>query len=302
MGKKPAEAQPGDIFIIPLFLPSDYLKEYHLDYSKYQFPPEDVCAFGRLIEARPGNMDLIEVFSYVGQVPQSPEPIVSSGRMFPPEHIGHPYAGKGRWRLLFRDPGYNMWRDSDYENICFLSPVGHMWKGKDTVPITRQRRAELEAEGVPYWTFYDRTEMEERIRSVLEGRGLRLRYEQVIEARRAGFPKPRDLDKKLKEAIAPFRWLSGQGCYTLTLDAGLLHGECFERNHMLGNGYDWEAVAAAFLERQGMDADKTFRFDCEADTFSVSASAKKPLKDFALAFHALAMDAGAFEALLKELS
>ncbi len=295
------EVQPGDIFMIPLFLPSDYLREYHLDYSRYQFPPEDIYAFGRLIEARPGNMDLIEVFSYVGQVPQSPEPIVRSGRMFPPEHIGHPDTGKGRWRLLFRDPDYAMRRDSDYENIRFLSPVGHMWKGKDTVPITERQRAELEAAGVPYWTFFDRTEIEERVRDLLEARGTRLHYEQVIEERRAGFPKPRDPDKKLKEAIAPFRWLSGHGRYTLTLDAGLLHGDCFERNHMLGNGYDWEAVASAFLERQGVDAGKTFRFDCEADTFSVSASTKKPLKDFALAFHELVMDAGAFEALLREL-
>jgi len=302
MGRTPVEVQPGDIFMIPLFLPSDYLREYHLDYSRYQFPPEDICAFGRLIEPQPGNMDLIEVFSYVGQVPQNPEPILQSGRLFPPEHIGHPYTGKGRWRLLFRDPGYDMWRDSDYGNICFLSPVGHMWKGKDTVPITKRQRAELEAAGVPYWTFYDRTEVEERVRDLLEARGIQLHYGQAIEERRAGFPKPRDLDKKLKEAIAPFRWLSGHGSYTLTLDAGLLRGDCFERNHMLGNGYDWETVASAFLERQGMDAGRKLRFDCEADTFSVSSPTKKPLKDFALAFHAFVMDAEAFEAFLKKLS
>ena len=92
MGRKQPEVHPGDIFMIPLFLPSDRIDEYHLDYSKYKFHLDDIYAFGRLIEIQVGNVDLIEVFSYTGQIPQNPERIIHSGRMFAPEHIGHPFS------------------------------------------------------------------------------------------------------------------------------------------------------------------------------------------------------------------
>lgn len=111
-----------------------------------------------------------------------------------------------------------------------------------------------------------------------------------------------DLDKKLREMLAPFCWISERGRYTLSLDAGLLNTDCFARNHMLGNGYDWEKVAAAFLEKQGIDFAKKFSFDCEADTFSVTSSSKKMLKEFSIAFHKFVMDISAFEEFLKKLS
>jgi hypothetical protein len=66
----------GDIFMIPLFLPS-YQKwrnlEELMDYRRYQFHQEDVFAFGRYIEWCVGNINLVEIFSYVGQTPKSPE-------------------------------------------------------------------------------------------------------------------------------------------------------------------------------------------------------------------------------------
>ena len=105
MGKKAAAVHPGDIFTIPLFLPSND-DDYTLDYSKYKFPLNDIYAFGRLIE-------------------------IQAGRMFAPEHIGHPFIKNGRWSVIFSNLQYDMWKDSDYQNISFLSPVGHMWKGKE---------------------------------------------------------------------------------------------------------------------------------------------------------------------------
>lgn len=128
--KKTTEVNPGDIFMIPLFLPSND-DDYTLDYSKYKFHSNDIYAFGRLIEIQAGNVDLIEVFSYTGQIPENPDRIIQSGRMFAPEHVGHPFSKNERWRTIFSNPYYDMWRDSDYENISFLSPVGHMWKGKN---------------------------------------------------------------------------------------------------------------------------------------------------------------------------
>ena len=72
MRKKAAEVNPGDIFMIPLFLPSND-NDYTLDYSKYKFHLNDIYAFGRLIEIQVGNVDLIEVFSYIGQIPEKPD-------------------------------------------------------------------------------------------------------------------------------------------------------------------------------------------------------------------------------------
>ncbi len=99
MDKKESKIKQGDIFMIPLFLPSCQMDEYTLDYSKYPFHSNDMYAFGRLIEIQAGNVDLIEVFSYTGQIPQSPECIIRSGRMFAPEHIGHPFSRKGVGKL-----------------------------------------------------------------------------------------------------------------------------------------------------------------------------------------------------------
>lgn len=305
MGRRTAEVNPGDIFTIPLFLPS-YQKwankmDEFLDYSKYKFHMDDIFAFGRLIEIKAGNVDLIEVFSYTGQIPKNPENIIHSGRMFAPEHIVHSLFEKGRWRVIFNNPHYDMWKDSDYENISFLSPVGHMWKGKKEINITEEKRIKLKEAGVPYWTMHFGRDLEVRIRSVLEAQGIKLNYEQIVEQRKSEYPKPRDLDKKLKEMIAPFRWSSEQRKYTLSLDAGLLNGECFARNNMLGNGYDWAKVASTFIEKQGIDYGKKFNFDCEADTFTIYSSSKKLLKEFSISFHKFVMDTSTFEEFLKQL-
>lgn len=151
-------------------------------------------------------------------------------------------------------PSHSM---DDYENISFLSPVGHMWKGKEEIPVTETERIELEEAGIPMWIMNTRVDLEARIRSILEAQGTELNYERKSE-----YPKPADPDKKLKEMIAPFRWMSGERRYTLSLDAGLLNCDCFAGNHMQGNGYDWEKVASAFIKKQGIDSEKKFRFDC----------------------------------------
>lgn len=308
MGSRTIEFNPGDIFMIPLFLPSSPQRqiEWNIDYRKYKFHMDDIYAFGRLIEIQAGNQDLVEIFSYTGQIPESPEVIIRSGRMFAPDHIGHSLLKKGRWPVLFHNPHYDMRKDSDYENISFLSPVGHMWKGKEKIKITKEKYIELKEAGIPYWVAHDCIDLEERIRSILKAQGIELNYEQIVDERKAEYPKPRDLDKKLKEMIAPFRWLSEQGRYTLNLDAGLLNGDCFAKNNMSGNGYDWEKVAYAFIARQShtqqeLSSNKKFSFDCEADTFSMSSSSKKLLKEFAISFHEFVMDTNAFEELLNQL-
>ena len=82
----------GDIFTIPLFLPS------------YQFREDDIYAFGRLIELQTGNMNLIEIFSYVGKIPETPEAIIYSGRFFEPVMMAGAFS-KGRWQIFLKPGG-----------------------------------------------------------------------------------------------------------------------------------------------------------------------------------------------------
>lgn len=304
MSNSKYELHPGDIFTIPLFLPS-YQKWRHLDewidYKKYQFHKEDIYAFGRLIELMTGNMNLVEIFSYVGKIPESPERIVQSGRLFEPVTMGDAFS-RGRWRLLFDDPHYDKWIDSNYGNICFFLSMGaKLWKGGEQFHITCQQSSDLKQSGVSEMIVYGSVDLEVKIRSLLARQGLELNYEQTVEARRNEYPQPRDVDKKLKETLSPFQWLSEHGKYSLYLDAGLINEDLFAKNNMSGNGYDWEKIASAFIETHMPAFKDKFAFDCEADTFSMQSHTKKTLKEFALAFHTFVKDTDAFGELLSIL-
>lgn len=291
----------GDIFTIPLFLPS--YQEWRrldelIDYRKYKFHDGDIYAFGRLIEHQPGNMELIEVFSYAGPIPKTPEAILRSGRLFDPVMMVGAFS-RGRWRFLFGDPHYEKYADSDYANISFLLGMGTiLWKGGEQLPISLQEGKALKQSGVCDMTVHGSVGLEVKIRALLAERGLALRYEETVEARQSGYPQPRDPDKKLKEAIAPFRWLAEPGRYTLYLDAGLLGGESFAKHSLPGSGYDWEKAASAYLDAHFPALKGKVSFDCEADLFAMYSKTKKPLRDFALAFRDAVSDTDAFEALL----
>lgn len=302
MDKIKKEPNDGDIFAIPLFLPS-YQKwresfDEFIDYKKYKFHEEDMYAFGRIIELYCKNVYLMEIFRYVGKIPDSPENIPKSERMFKPLIACGMFA-RGRWRVLFENPGYDKWRDSDYENISFLY-LDHIWRGGSSTHISQGQYTELfKAGDISRPTINGPVGIECDIRRVLAEQGIDLHYEQIVEERRAGYPQPRDMDKKLKETIAPFRWMAAGGTYTLTLEADALNRECFEKTGALGNGYDWERIAEAFIDENLPELRAKFAFDCEADTFSVQCSKKKVLREFAIAFHQFCMDKEAFEKLLK---
>lgn len=294
----------GDIFTIPLFLPS-YQKWRRLDelidYRKYKFHEDDIFAFGRLIEHHAGNMELIEIFSYAGTIPETPEVILRSERLFEPVMTGGAFS-RGRWRFLFDDPHYDKWVDSDYADISFILGMGTiLWKGGEQTRIPLEQGKALKKSGICNMTLYGSVELEVKIRSLLAEQGLELHYEQTVEARKNEYPEPRDPDKKLKKAISPFRWMSERGRYSLSLEAGQLCGDSFAKYGRIGNGYDWEKAASAFIELRFPSAKGKFSFDCESDTFSMQSASKKALKEFALAFYELAADSNAFEALLSRL-
>ena len=103
----------GDIFTIPLYLPScqEWRKTYDelIDYRTYNFHTGDVYAFGRVIECHSKNCYLMEIFSYIGAVPDDPAVITSSERMFWPVISGGCFD-KGRWRVAFEDAEYDKWK------------------------------------------------------------------------------------------------------------------------------------------------------------------------------------------------
>lgn len=244
------EIKVGDIFIIPLFLPCYQewrTTEELIDYKKYQFCKNDLYAFGRLIDIDMGNCNLIEIFSYVGKIPESPKVILSSGRMFEPAYVVGVFS-RSRWRFLFSDPHYDKWIDSDYKNISFMLH-SELWKGGDKFHITQQQKSEFLQSGIPFMVIHGGPALERKIRLLLSEQGVELDYEQTVEKRKNDYPQPRDIDRKLKETIFPFRWLSDCGKYSLSLEADTLNRESFEKNAMIGNGYDWEKIASVYIEK-----------------------------------------------------
>lgn len=292
----------GDIFAIPLYLPS-YQKwrepfDEFIDYKSYKFYHDDIYAFGRIIELDSKNCYIMEIFRYAGKLSDSPERIKKSGQMFTPLIAGGMFH-RGRWRVIYEDPEYDKWKDSDYGNISFLYG-SDIWKGGKKTHITHAQYVELGRAGdIPFPVLNGAVGVECDIRQKLAEQGVDLNYEQIVEERKDGYPLPRDLDKKLKETVLPFRWLSDDGVYSLTLDAAVLNGECFAEVGALGNGYDWEKLAAEYVKENLPELKLKIMFDCEADTFCARSSAKKVLKEFALTFHSLCMDKAAFRKMLK---
>lgn len=242
---------------------------------------------------------------------QGPEVILRSGQMFAPVMLVGAFA-RGRWRPVFRPEQYDKWAESGYAGITFLMGAGDslpncndygLWRGGENLRHVPQKEwLALKAAGVLRMVVHSGVSLEAQIRALLTGRGARLHYEETVEARRESYPHPRDPDLKLKQALLPFFWLAlPPGRYALSLDADALWAESFAKYGMQGSGYDWEKAAAAFLDMQFPKHKGGFSFDCEADTFCITAHRKKPLREFALAFHALALDADAFEALLARL-
>lgn len=294
MDKIKKNPSDGDIFAIPLYLPS-YHKwretyDEFIDYKKYKFNNDDVYAFGRIIESYDNkNAYIMEIFRYAGKIPDCPELIKKSGRMFKPVIAGGMFY-RGRWRILFEDSDYDKWQDSDYENISFLYG-SDIWKGGKKIHITPQQHKELwESGDIARPVIMGSVQIECDIRSMLAEWGVELNYEQLVEERRAGYPQPRDADKKLKETILPFRWIADNGKYTLTIEAGVFNTESFAKLGMIGNGYDLEQIATAYMEENMPLLKGKLTFDCEADTFSVKASSKKELKEFAVGFHQFCED------------
>lgn len=83
-------------------------------------------------------------------------------------------------------------------------------------------------------------------------------------------------DKELAKEIDPFYWVDyddveGTVCLSLT-------------SRCIGNGYDWDKKAYAFLLEYIPDLTSKIYFDSEAGMFAAGSRDKEALKKFVIAF------------------
>jgi hypothetical protein len=150
----------GGIFFIPLFLPLD-IKENTKNYGKYKFSKNELYAFGRLIEIDMSGGDLVEIFKFVGNIPNDNSIIINSGLLFEPIHISLGFYKK-RWQFIFEDINYDKIKDSNYRNITFLLGSENnpeLWEGGKITEIKHYDKNKYNE-----WIVYPPTKVEKMIK------------------------------------------------------------------------------------------------------------------------------------------
>ncbi|GHT18315.1 hypothetical protein FACS189429_4630 [Bacteroidia bacterium] len=165
------DKREGNIFMIPLFLPDSHENNL-LKYTKYDFLKNNTYSFGRLIEINDSSGDLVEIFNYIGAIPESKECIIKSGLLFKPVHVCLGFRKK-RWRFIFEDKNYNKEYDSDYNNISFLL-FNEIWIGG------RKEKINNRQENIEKWVVYPPTQLEDKIRKELKNNGFEYNYEEEL--------------------------------------------------------------------------------------------------------------------------
>ena len=158
------EKKEGSIFFIPLFLPTD-LQDSRKNYWRYKFQKTETYAFGRLIEIGLSAGDLVEIFNYIGNIPDDKEIIVESGLLMKPIHVCLGFAKK-RWQFIFEDENYDKNKDSDYQNIAFLLGTPEcpsLWKGGEGLKIN-----DFDTQKYNEWIIYPSTQAENLIKRKLK--------------------------------------------------------------------------------------------------------------------------------------
>lgn len=152
----------GGIFFIPLFFGTD-IKDNRKNYWRYKFETDAQYAFGRLIEVNASSGDLVEIFSYTGPIPDTPDVILNSPLLIKPLHVCMGFAKK-RWRFIFDTPEYDREKHSKYSDITFfLGTVGAriLWQGGVQTTLAPQDVNEGEHD---HWIVYPPTKLETLIR------------------------------------------------------------------------------------------------------------------------------------------
>ncbi|GHU65724.1 hypothetical protein AGMMS49983_13940 [Clostridia bacterium] len=285
--KKYKEKSDGCIFAIPLFLPDWTIREGDelINYGSYQWNPNDTYAFARLIETDRSNADIVEIFSYAGSVPEYPDVIIKSSRLFYPVQIVMHHTKK-RWPIVFIDAEYDKVRDSEYGQFGFLL-MSQLRIGGEYREIGMAEANRLRAEGTyPAAVIHSPTQLENEVRKVLAENGFEYDYQADALSHLDQLPKPREKNASFNKKIAPFRLVDLDGVWSICLDAGDYKQDMMKQKGLLGNGYDWEKIAQSFIEANMPEIFEALSFDSEAGMFSVQSKNKAHLKRFAEVFKA----------------
>lgn len=159
------DKKEGSIFFIPLFLGSD-IKDNRKNYWRYKFAGDAQYAYGRLIEVNDSSGDLIEIFSYTGPIPETPDVILNSPLLMNPLHVCMGFAKK-RWRFIFETPNYDREDHSNYSAITFfLGTAGSriLWKGGAETNLAGQ---DVDEQAHDNWIVYPPTKLENLIREAV---------------------------------------------------------------------------------------------------------------------------------------
>ncbi|GHU03592.1 hypothetical protein FACS1894158_02330 [Betaproteobacteria bacterium] len=283
--KKYKEKSDGCIFAIPLFLPDWTIRKGDdlINYGSYKWNPNDTYAFARLIETTGSNADIVEIFSYAGSVPENPDAIIKSGRLFYPAHVVMHHSKK-RWPIVFIDTEYDKVRDSEYGKFGFLL-MTQLYIGGEYREIGMAEADRRRAEGTyPNAVIHSPTQLEVKVRKALAESEFEYDYRADALRHLDGLPKPRKKDASFNKKIAPFRLVDLDGVWSICLEGGDYKQDVMEQKGLLGNGYDWEKTAQSFIAVNMPEITEALSFDSEAGMFSVKSKNKAHLKRFAEAF------------------
>jgi len=154
------DKKEGSIFFIPLFLPKN-IKDNNKSYYRYKFEKKELYAFGRLIDNGEGTGDLIEIFNYIGIIPDDMNTIVNSSLMFTPLHIAQGFMKK-RYRFIFESEKYDKNCDSNYQDIGFVLG-GYLWKGGKKDRDLTELEMEKYLKHYNHMRIYAPTQLEKKI-------------------------------------------------------------------------------------------------------------------------------------------
>lgn len=100
--------------------------------------------------------------------------------------------------------------------------------------------------------------------------------------------KEEDILSPFEKKINPFYMVKNEDTYSVCLDTDKEYcKEIFETRKdegSEGNGYEWEAIAKAYIKEYMKACDNKFEFDSEAGMLCINCSKKKELKDFIIQF------------------
>jgi hypothetical protein len=103
-----------------------------------------------------------------------------------------------------------------------------------------------------------------------------------------------------KKAIAPFFWVKHKDQFSVCLSTGEYKQELFETREeegFEGSGYDWWALAKAFLKEYMPELKATIHHDPEADMYCAYSTEPDALRTFILKFREICDN----DSLIKDL-